>query len=133
MVQVQELDWNNMLDRFKKKELDAWVGGWAFDSDEQDMFSLFHSSQVKSGYNWTSYENPVADSLMEAILVEWDTEKRYALHREVQRILYEDQPYTMLFLNSARIGYNKRLIPGSWYAHRPCYLPGEFSVAKEPQ
>ena len=134
VVQIQGLDWPVMLDRLGKHELDAWVGGWAYDSDEQDLYALFHSSQVlNDGYNWVGYENPEADSVMEAIVGEWDREKRFHLHRKIQEILYQDQPYTLLFANSARIAYNKRLTAGNWYGQRPCYYPGEFSLGKAPE
>ncbi len=132
-VEVKDLDWKVMLDRLKQHTLDAWVGGWVYDSDEQDLFSLFHSSQIfNSGYNWTSYSNPRADSVMEAIVHEWDQEKRYQLHREIQKILYEDQPYTLLFANSTRIAYNNRLTNEQWYGQRPCYQIWNFHLSKSP-
>jgi hypothetical protein len=46
----------------------------------------------------------------------------------VQAILYEEQPYTLLFANSARIAWNKRLKPLDWYNQRPCYDPGQFQI-----
>jgi ABC-type transport system substrate-binding protein len=131
-VEVQELDGSILLDRLKKHEIDAWLGGWVYDSDEQDQFSLFHSSQIlNEGYNWGSYSSAAADSVMEQIVVEWDDTKRYALHREIQQILYDDQPYTLLFANSARIGWNKRLVNTGWYGQRPCYDPGQFRPAQQ--
>lgn len=130
-VNVVDLDWTVMLERLKNHELDAWVGAWVYDSDEQDLYSLFHSSQIlNEGYNWTSYANPQADSIMVAITREWDKEKRFALHRKIQEILYDDQPYTLLYANAARIGYNKRLKTDKWYGQRPCYDPPQFYVVK---
>jgi peptide/nickel transport system substrate-binding protein len=131
-VEVQDLDGSILLERLKQHEIEAWIGGWVYDSDEQDLFSLFHSSQIlNGGYNWGSYHNPSTDSLMEQIVVEWDTEKRFEMHRKVQQNLYDDQPYTLLFANAARIGWNKRLENIGWYSQRPCYDPGQFYLAKE--
>lgn len=131
-VEAQDLDGSVLLDRLKKHEIEAWLGGWVYDSDEQDLFSLFHSSQiVNEGYNWGSYASPVADSTMEQIVVEWDAEKRQALHRKIQEILYQDQPYTLLFANAARIGWNRRLENAGWYGQRPCYDPGQFHLAQK--
>jgi peptide/nickel transport system substrate-binding protein len=128
-VKVADLDWTVMLDRLKKHELEAWLGAWVYDSDEQDLYSLFHSSQsLNDGYNWCSYVNSKADSVMEQITVEWDQEKRFALHREIQAILYEDQPYTLLYANAARIAWNKRLTNDAWYGQRPCYDPPRFRL-----
>jgi peptide/nickel transport system substrate-binding protein len=131
-VEVQDIEGSVLLDRLKQHEVEAWLGGWAYDSDEQDLFSLFHSSQiVNEGFNWGSYSNPAADSTMAQITVEWDTESRLNLHRKIQKILYDDQPYTLLFANSAIIGWNKRLENEGWYGQRPCYDPGQFHLAGE--
>lgn len=120
-----------LLSRLTKHEIEAWLGGWVYDSDEQDLFALFHSSQIRNGgYNWGSYANLEADSTMEQITVEWDEATRMALHKKIQTILYNEQPYTLLFANSARIGWNKRLKNIGWYDQRPCYDPGQFSLAK---
>lgn len=131
-VETQELEGSVLLDRLKKHQIDAWLGGWVYDSDEQDFYSLFHSSQIlNQGYNWGSYSNPAADSTMERIVHEWDEAKRAELHRRVQQILYDDQPYTLLFANAARIAWNKRLRNLGWYGQRPCYDPGQFFLAEE--
>lgn len=132
-VKIADLDWTIMLDRLKRHELDAWLGAWVYDSDEQDLYSLFHSSQVlNDGYNWCSYSNLRADSVMEMITQEWDQDKRFALHREIQSLLYQDQPYTLLFANAARIAYNKRLTNDEWYGQRPCYDAAQFRLAGNP-
>lgn len=128
---LQELDWSVMLQRLKAHQLDAWIGAWVYDSDEQDLYSLFHSSQIANeGYNWTGFAHPRADSVMEAITREWDQEKRFEGHRAIQQILYDEQPYTLLFANSARIAFNKRLRTDHWYGQRPCYDPGQFYVVE---
>lgn len=132
-AQVKSLDWKAMYPRLKQHELDAWIGGWAFDSDEQDCYSIFHSSQIlNSGYNWMSYSSQEADSIMEAIVSEWNPGKRKQLHKKIQKILYEDQPYTLLFSNSARIAYNNRMTNNKWYGQRPCYRVWEISTVKSP-
>jgi hypothetical protein len=68
---------------------------------------------------------------MERITKEWDPVARTALHRKIQQILYDDQPYTLLFTNSARMAWNKRLENEGWYGQRPCYDPGQFHLAGE--
>ncbi len=130
-VELTEMEGGVLLSRLTKHEIEAWLGGWVYDSDEQDLFALFHSSQIRNGgYNWGSYANLEADSTMEQITVEWDEVTRMALHKKIQTILYNEQPYTLLFANSARIGWNKRLKNIGWYDQRPCYDPGQFSLAK---
>lgn len=130
-MDFQELDWGTYLERLKNHELEAWIGGWAYDSDEQDLFSLFHSSQAADGYNWGNYFNQEADQLMHDITVEWDQEKRFEMHRQIQAILYAEQPYTLLYQNSALVAYNKRWNNDNWYGQRPCYDLPQFSLVNE--
>lgn len=131
IMEVASLDWSVFLEKSKNHEMDAWVGGWAYDSDEQEFYSLFHSSQINnSGYNYTSYANAEADSVMEAILIEWDMSKRIELHKRIQEILYRDQPYTLLYANTQRIAFNNRLKNENWYSQRPCYDLPQFRVTE---
>ncbi|MCB9230069.1 MAG: hypothetical protein H6581_00275 [Bacteroidia bacterium] len=130
-VEPIALDWSVMLEKLKRKELDAWIGAWVYDSNEQDFYQLFHSSQIENeGFNWTCYSNPEADRLMEKIYTEWDQDKRFDLHRKVQEIIYDDQPYTLLFANMARIAYNNRMDTKKFYGQRPCYDLPQFKVVK---
>lgn len=46
----------------------------------------------EGGWNQNYYINPEVDELIDEMLVEADTEKKYALHREIQAILAEDLP-----------------------------------------
>jgi peptide/nickel transport system substrate-binding protein len=125
-------DWGAFLDRCKNHELEAWLGGWVYDANEQDLYSVFHSSQMEGGYNYGCYQSKQADELLSAIPLEMDTQKRYALHKQLQQVLYEEQPYTMLFAETSRIAYNKRLSNDRWYAQRPTYDIAQF-YPKTPQ
>lgn len=130
IVNPQPLEANYLRTRLEKHDVEAWIAGWAYDSDEQDYYSLFHSSQIPNGgFNWGGYYNPDADRIMEMIQTEWDQAKRYELHRQIQALLYDEQPYTLLFGQNFLIGYNKRLENSNWYKQRPCYDPPQFSVA----
>ncbi|MCS7077741.1 MAG: ABC transporter substrate-binding protein [Bacteroidia bacterium] len=119
-------DWGAFLDRCKNHELEAWIGGWVYDANEQDLYSVFHSSQIDGGYNYGCYQSKRADDLLSAIPLEIDTQKRHALHKELQAVLHEEQPYTMLFAETSRIAYNKRLSNEKWYVQRPTYDIAQF-------
>ena len=124
------LDWSVMQERLKRHELDSWILAWVFDSNEQDYYQIFHSSQASNeGFNWTQYQNSECDVLMEQIQMEFDTQRRFEMHKKVQKLVYEDQPYTLLFGNMARIVYNKRIETANWYGQRPCYDLPQFTLA----
>ncbi len=48
--------------------------------------------------NISYYQNPVVDELIERARVELDRDKARELWIQVQRIVYEDQPFTFLLI-----------------------------------
>ena len=68
--------------------------------------SILHSGEIPkaannySGQNFTGYVNPEVDTLLEAIEVELDREKRRALWRRLQRIYAEELPVIPLFFRA---------------------------------
>lgn len=67
---------------------------------------MLHSSHITrvdnnwSGQNYTSYANPEADRLIDAIETELDREKRRALWAQLQKIYAEDLPVIPLFFRA---------------------------------
>jgi peptide/nickel transport system substrate-binding protein len=47
------------------------------------------------------YANPEVDRLLEEGRRTFDREKRQQIYRQIHRLLYEDQPYTFLFVPDA--------------------------------
>ena len=68
--------------------------------------NVLHSKEIPtaannySGQNFTGYVNPEVDTLLEAIEVELDREKRRALWRRLQRIYAEELPVIPLFFRA---------------------------------
>jgi len=68
------------------------------DMAPDDPYSRFHSSSSgPNGNNFFGYNNPDADLLMEKIRMEKDEALRDKLYKELQVIMYEDQPIIFLY------------------------------------
>ena len=67
------------------------------------------------GSNHTSFKHPEVDRILEAYRVEFDAEERTRLLRRFQEILYEEQPYTFLFMQSAITAWDRRFAGVAWY------------------
>jgi peptide/nickel transport system substrate-binding protein len=84
-------------------ERTAYVGDWgdsAFDPVghfEAKWHSLVEGTGNGRG-NFSGYNNPRVDELIEAGEVEPDVEKRHEIYDEAQRIVYEEVPAVFLFL-----------------------------------
>ena len=115
--QVRELDWSIFLQRVKSKDFAAMVLGWSSGVKyAPDMYQIWHSSQAADqGSNAISFIHAEADSLLEAYRREFDAEKRIALYKRFQEILYDEQPYTFLWKSRVAQAYSRRFAGVNWY------------------
>jgi len=101
-VKIRVIEWSAFVHEFiDKRRFEAVLLGWNLARDP-DLYDLFHSSKIKEGeYNFVSYANHAVDRLLEQGRQTFDHEQRQRIYREVHRRLYEDQPYTFLFVEDS--------------------------------
>lgn len=101
-VKVEIYEWSVFITRFiNKLEFQATVLGWSTGID-YDAFQVWHSSQTNpEQLNFVGYKNPRVDALLEQIRQEYDPEKIRAMAGEIQKSIFEDQPYLFLFVPNA--------------------------------
>jgi len=101
-VRIRVIEWSTFVHEFiDKRRFEAVLLGWSLSRDP-DLYDLFHSSKTKEGeYNFVGYANPETDRLLEAGRRTFDQAARARIYRQVHRRLYEDQPYTFLFVPDA--------------------------------
>ena len=101
-VQPRLAEWNTLTDRLKQKVVSGWSVDFKFDPSE----TLGCNAGV---YNYPSYCNPEADSLVRQGLTTLDQEQARPLWDRYQRIIHEEQPYTFLYYLDERVGLSQRL------------------------
>lgn len=108
-MNLVRLEWAAFINKIEKKEFEATSLAWST-SFEQDPFQLWHSSQAEAdrGSNFVSFKNKEVDRIIESARVEFNTDKRNALYQEMQKIIYEEQPYTFLFSSYSLVAASKR-------------------------
>jgi peptide/nickel transport system substrate-binding protein len=128
---IKKLDWSVFLDNLRLHQFDACVGSWVNDPIPSDPYQIWHSSQIANkGSNYVSFNNKRADELMDLNRVEFDAEKRKQYMKEFQQIVYDEQPYTLLWNVLYPAVYNKRLQNVKFSYVRPGYNPGQWWVPK---
>jgi peptide/nickel transport system substrate-binding protein len=106
---VRELDWTIFLNDVKNHQFDAVVLGWQMSTSEPDAYQVWHSSQAANkGSNAISYKNARVDKILELYRREFDAQRRIELYKEFQRILYDEQPYTFLFIGKRVSAVHRR-------------------------
>ncbi|MBV9463546.1 MAG: hypothetical protein JO317_04895 [Verrucomicrobiae bacterium] len=108
-VDVQLYEWAVFITQHVEKfDFDAMVLGWSLGYD-YDQYQLWHSSQTKPGMlNHCGYKNPKVDGLLDVARSEFDRDKIKSACQELQRQIYQDQPYMFLVSpNSAAVVWKK--------------------------
>lgn len=94
-MQIEQVETNTFFERLRKKDFDAALSGWS-SALFVDMTAIWASGEDHE-YNFVSYNNPEADRLMAEALASPDEARSNELHKQVQALIYEDQPYTFLY------------------------------------
>jgi peptide/nickel transport system substrate-binding protein len=110
------VDWAIMLDKVKKFDYDAVILGWGMSVMVPDSYQVWHSTQaVEGGSNHVYYKNQEVDRILEEYRITFDPEKRKQLYDRFQEILYEEQPYTFIFMQRAITAWDRRFHGVGWY------------------
>ena len=98
-VKVELYEWAVFLkNHINKGDFDAMVLGWSL-GNSYDQFQIWHSSQSNpEQLNVVGYKNPKADRLLEDIRQEYNRDKILRMAGDLQRTIYEDQPYLFLYV-----------------------------------
>ena len=131
---ITPLEWAFFLDRLDNRDFDAYIGGWAVNVNEGDMYQLWHSNSSEAGgSNYVSFKNSRVDTLIETIREEFDYQKRKEKYWEIQQILHSEQPYSFLVSERYTGAYLERLRGVQFFGPRPCYNAGLFWIPAEEQ
>ena len=84
-------------------------------------------SDNPSGFNRSGFGNAATDALIEEIRTTLDREKRAKLLRQLQEVIYDEQPMIFLWTAPQFIAIHKRF-EADTYPTRPGYSPASFDL-----
>ncbi len=125
-LEVENVETSTLSARVAKRDFEAVSRLWTEFDTEQDLFPMFHSSQIDGGANWVGYSSAEADRLIDQARAEFDDEKRHAVQRQLHAVLYRDQPY--LFMTARQsLDAAKKTVHGltpsvTWYDLRVVWV-----------
>lgn len=95
-INLKAIDWTTFTKLLDDRKFDGAALGWSRDADG-DLKQIWHSESISNkGSNFISYSNKEVDQLIDQHRATLDKTKRIELARKLQRLIYEDQPYTFL-------------------------------------
>ena len=98
-VKIDTVEWAVFIKKYiNALNFDTVILGWRMGLDP-DLYQIWHSSQTNPGQlNFVGYKNPKADDLIIKIRQEYDLKKQVKYTHALHKIIFEDQPYTFLFV-----------------------------------
>ena len=98
-VKVELYEWAVFLkNHINKGDFDAMVLGWSL-GNGYDQYQIWHSSQANpEQLNVVGYKSKKADRLLDEIRQEYNRGEIIRMAGELQRTIYEDQPYLFLYV-----------------------------------
>ncbi len=113
--EIRSMEWNAYLGDIDNRQFDAIVMAWsgtAFPNPRQ----IWHSESEKNqGSNFGAYSNKKVDELIDQANVEFDPAKRFKIMQEINRLVYDDQPYIWLLEQRyALLSFSKRITSENW-------------------
>ncbi|MBC8172601.1 MAG: hypothetical protein H7X71_01735 [Chitinophagales bacterium] len=106
---LKPMDANLLYEETRQHNFDMTMGAWASNSYPEDYTQLWHTSNwANNGSNFSGFGNAESDALIDSMKTTLDTEKRYAMVKRFQKIIYDEQPYIFTYTGYKRIVIHKR-------------------------
>ena len=130
-LNVRPLEATVLQQLTQDRKFQAYFGGWGSGTDPDTSENIWATG---AGRNFISYSNPEVDRLFVEGRRELDRAKRAEKYARIQEILYEDQPYTWLYMRNSFYGFSKNLRGYVFSPRGPYhYSPGFGSLWKPRQ
>ncbi|EKD81476.1 MAG: hypothetical protein ACD_39C01790G0003 [uncultured bacterium] len=95
---VRELEFGDHLKTVEEGSVAFFRMGWTVDYPDPDSFlyTLFHSSNIGTGYNFSRIKNAELDELLDRARSETDMEKRIPIYHQAEKLIVEEAPWVFL-------------------------------------
>ncbi len=130
-IEVESKEASAYKDDLKKRNMELFYNVAGTDPGLDDPEQFWHSSSdTPDGSNTFGFANPIADKLIDQIVVTLDKTKRNELYHQFQQLLYDEQAVIYLIQPKLRLAYSKRFNPISFYNLSPGYFEQNFELKK---
>ncbi|GAU78929.1 ABC transporter substrate-binding protein [Fusibacter sp. 3D3] len=109
-TEIQVLEWGAYLEGIKNGDHEMFMVGWSTQTPDPDMslYGPFHSSQ-KGKNNFSYYDNPKVDALLEEGRKLADSKERQAIYEELQTIIREEAPWIVMENSETVVGVRSNI------------------------
>lgn len=130
-INIVPQEFNVMIENMMNHKFDMGFGAWVSVPLPYDPKQIWHSESAKGGSNYINFSNPAADKLIDSIRMEMNNEKRIAMYKRFQAMIYEEMPYLYLYSFRGRMTISKRFENAEPSMLRPGFNEAGFKVKEE--
>jgi len=107
-LRLQRVEWAAFTRRLTNHDFDACTLIWSGEPRSEPT-QIWSTSSINGGSNFIGFSNIEADKLMHAARSELDDDRRNEQYRKLGAILYQEQPYTWLYVRPQMELISRRL------------------------
>jgi peptide/nickel transport system substrate-binding protein len=86
-----------LVQRLRERDYESYVAVCEVTSDPDEWGVYWETSAYEDGYNWGRYSNARVDELFALARRELERDVRARYYGEIQKILYDEQPFTFIW------------------------------------
>lgn len=107
-IDVVSKEFTVMMDDVRQDNFELALSARSISPTLWEPAQDWHSAAMQGGDNHNNFQNAAADKLIDEIRVTLDENKRNDLYKQLEKIIYEEQPAVFLFSPTGRIAIHKR-------------------------
>ncbi len=107
-VNVETLEPGVFFDKMFNKMYNAWMGGWSVPIP-LDLKPYWYPDLDDAPLNLVSYKNALVGKLLDEVDSGISDEKKDELYKQIQQIIYNDQPVTFMYWIDNIVVYNNKI------------------------
>lgn len=120
VANINMVEGNTFFESLPQHNFDMIFSAWSGSSQPEDFKQLWHStSWGNGGSNYVGYSNPKADELIDKIRITTSDSIRNPMEKELQKIIYDDQPYVFMYQLPRKVAIHKRFGNANMYWEKP--------------
>lgn len=102
---ARALDFGEHLKEIEDGSASFFRLGWTVDYPDPDSFlyTLFHSSNIKSGYNFSGISSPELDKILDQARFETEMVVREKLYQQAEKLIVAEAPWVFLYFYTANL------------------------------
>lgn len=122
-TRLNPLDYSSFVNSCINHDFDMSVGAWQGSSQPEDFSQLWSTASWNTNaLNFAGFGNAQTDALIDSINTCLQEPKRMALSKKFQQIVYDEQPYIFMFVQTRRIVVSKKWETPEVYTEYPGVL-----------